>query len=81
MRYLNNDTGEIIDLTPYRVTLARQVAGPARSRHRNQAFNRKAYHLRLSWGFWVRTFVDQLGPTLLLLIILAVLVTLRMPAL
>ncbi len=77
MQYINRTTGEIMDISPYRLHLLRQAIRPRpgmpqylrpvrtyRVRRRN----------RTSWGYWWGQFMSHFGPVIFGLIVLWILV-------
>lgn len=70
MHYINRTTGEIIDISPYRLELLREALRvgqrPARMTYLQPSrvsYLRRRY--RLSWGHWWQQFTSQLGPVII----------------
>ncbi|MEV8442675.1 hypothetical protein AB0425_35300 [Actinosynnema sp. NPDC051121] len=78
MHYINRTTGEIIDISPYRLELLREAlqVGQRPARLTYLQPGRVSYlrrRRRLSWGHWCQQFTSQLGPVVIGLVLLWVL--------
>lgn len=77
MQYINRTTGEIIDISPYRLHLLRQ-AFRARLEVSDYLLPARNYYgrrsNRTSWSYWWGQFMSHFGPLLIILYVLWVLV-------
>jgi hypothetical protein len=78
MQYINRTTGEIIDITPYRLQLLREVLRANRRSDEPEYLIpgrtcRARHHNRTSWCYWTSQFVSHFGPVLISLYVLWIL--------
>jgi len=79
MQYINRMTGEIIDISPYRLHLLREaVRAYPRPEQPEYLAPARTYHVRrrnrTSWGYWLGQFVSHFGPLLITMYVLWVLI-------
>lgn len=74
MRYINRETGEIIDITPYRVQLLRETARRDKVVKRRRYLKpARTYRVRLTWSYWFRQLLGNVGPAAIGLVLVWVL--------
>ena len=79
MQYINRTTGEVIDISPYRLHLLQEALRVHRRPELpTYLVPTRTYHVRhrnrTSWGYWLGQFVSHFGPFLMILYVLWVLV-------
>lgn len=77
MQYINRTTGEVMDISPYRLHLLRQALR-SRPETAQRLLPARSYSVRrrnrTSWSYWLGQFMSHFGPVILGLIVLWVLV-------